>query len=62
MSDLSENLPETSKDNSKINGKVSLNSVSVIFHFALFWIFCESVIFQNAHKILENDTLMGDLW
>ena len=57
-----ENLPKIAENNSHTSPKVGLNSVSVIFHFALFWIFCESVIFQNAPKILENDPLMGDLW
>ena len=39
---------------------MGLNSASVIFHLALFWIFFKSAISQNDHKILENDPLMGD--
>ena len=42
-----ENLPKIIENNFKVSRKVGFNSVSVIFVFALFWIFCESAISQT---------------
>ena len=57
-----ENLSEITENQFKISRKVGLKPVSVIFQFALFWIFFKSDISQNDPKILESDPLMGDLW
>ena len=45
-----ENLPKILENNFKISRKVGLNSVSVIFVFALFLIFCESAISQTRPR------------
>ena len=57
-----ENLAKNTESNVKTGWKVGSNSVSIIFHFALFWIFLKGDIFQNDPKMFENDPLMGDPW
>ena len=45
-----ENPRKKSENNFKLSRKVGLNSVSVIFHLALFWILCESAISQTRPR------------
>ena len=46
-----ENPRKNSENNFKLSRKVGFNSVSVIFHLALFWILRESEISQTRPRL-----------